>query len=91
MIYLKLRSSSRMIVPFDGEYLCKSHINYFAVALVGPDILMFQVCHLENLSQIHEVQHSQWFHSLANNHLHNSRNPAFFALTVFEIFTSKIS
>ena len=38
----------------------------FATALTVSEILTFQVCDIETIGQGHEVQQSQWFHSMAN-------------------------
>ena len=49
------------MAPIDVEYqpLQKSYEAFFTIALTDSEILMFQICELENLDQVHEVQHSQ--------------------------------
>ena len=59
--------------------LCKSHVRHFAIALIVSKILIFQICHLENVGQCHGVQHSLWSYSMANINIYTRRTGAFFA------------
>ena len=69
------------MVPFDGDYQPqqKSYECIFTISHTVSEILTFQICDLENLSQGHIIQHLQLAHLMANINLYKNRTCAVFA------------
>ena len=64
---------------FDGKYkkLQKTPI-FYSLALNISEILTFQIVYLQKVGQGHEVQFSQWGHSMANIKIYKSRSVYFY-------------